>query len=438
MKHFRNFLPDFELVPSESMAPRTLKNSTFAILAGVMAAISIFSACMEEPIPYDLSNTDLYLDTLSVQSFEATTFQSPPEMGTISTLYLGQGNGFSNQYILIKLSNENTTKTLAMHQLGDSSFVIDSSYMQIWYDGDSIDITASFQLSYFPNAGDSLFGEYTSHYLDPSLSELSAMAVNIAQTMLVQDSVDTLLEEPNPPYLYFPISQSVIGDLADSTTANYTFMLTAVDSLYSRIGFQSREGGTATSPRLYIDYQYTSTDTMGVTTTDTTSSSFLTVADLSFTKPPGVAAVDSVNLTIGRANGFKSLLKLKIDSLDFPANTTIRKANISFEVNEGDSLDGFKVVGYPLESEPLSFSYQVLDEDSYTTSSSYFISGTVSDGHIVLDLKYYIHGIIQGKIQNYGIKLYSSITNNPFELLHLETTNPDSIDPVLKVQYVYP
>lgn len=215
-------------------------------------------------------------------------------------------------------------------------------------------------------------------------------------------------------------------------------MLTAVDSLESRIGFESREGGTGTAPRYHVFYQQTSTDTLGVTTTDTTSTTFLTISDLSFTKPPDVVESDSVNLTIGRANGFKSLLKLDIDSLDFPVNTTLRKAELAFEVQEGDSLDGFKVVGYPLESEPVSFSYQVLNEDSYSTGISYFISGTVSDGVITLDLKNYIHGIMKGDIQNYGIKLYSSITNDPFKLLHMETTNADSIDPVLKVQYVYP
>jgi hypothetical protein len=159
---------------------------------------------------------------------------------------------------------------------------------------------------------------------------------------------------------------------------------------------------------------------------------------LSFTQPPGVVETDSLNLTIGRANGFKSLLKLEIDSLDFPANTTLRKAELAFEIEEGDSLDGFKVVGYPLESTPQAFTYQVLNEDTYSTGTSYFISGTVSDGLITLDLKNYIHGIIHGKIQNNGIKLYSSITNDPYKMLHLEIANPDSINPVLKVQYVYP
>lgn len=404
----------------------------------LFAVLCTMFGCIEEPIPYDLSDTDLFLDTLSIQTFESTTFQSPPEMGTVSNLYLGKGNGFSNQYILIKLSSTNTSRNVEMHELDDSSFVVDSTFLKVWYYADSIDITSAFQLSYFPTAGDSIFAEYLSHYLDPSYSELSALAVNIAQTALVQDSVDTLVEDPTPPYLYFPITSSVVQDLADTTLANYTFMLTSVDSLDSRIGFESREGGTTTTPRYSVFYRYTSTDTLGVTTTDTTSTSFLTVADLSFTQPPGVVETDSLNLTIGRANGFKSLLKLEIDSLDFPANTTLRKAELAFEIEEGDSLDGFKVVGYPLESTPQAFTYQVLNEDTYSTGTSYFISGTVSDGLITLDLKNYIHGIIHGKIQNNGIKLYSSITNDPYKMLHLEIANPDSINPVLKVQYVYP
>ncbi len=362
---------------------------------GLMAALCAMFGCMEEPIPYDLSNTDLSLDTLTVQSFQSTTFQSPPEMGTLSTLYLGKGDGFSNQYILLKISSNNTNRNVEMHELDDSSFVVDSTYLKVWYYADSIDITSAFQLSYFPTAGDSIFGEYISHYLDPAYSELSAMAVNIAQTTLVQDSVDTLIEDPTPPYLNFPISSSVVQNFADSTIANYTFMLTSVDSLDSRIGFESREGGTTTAPRYNVHYRYTSTDTTGVTSTDTTSTSFLTLADLSFTQPPGVAESDSLNLTIGRANGFKSLLKFDIDSLDFPANTTLRKAEMSFEVEEGDSLDGFKIIGYPLESSPQTFTYQVLNEDSYNTETSYFISGTVSDGMVTLDLKYYIHGVMQ-------------------------------------------
>jgi hypothetical protein len=359
-------------------------------------------------------------------------------MGTLSTLYLGDGNGFSNQYILIKLSNENISRTLAMHELDDSNYVVDSTFFQLWYAADSIDITSTFQLSYFPNTVDSIFSEYESHYLNPSFTELSAISVQIAQTTLVQESEDTVSDNQAPPYLYFPIDSSVILAFADTMLANYTFMITAVDSLDSRIGFESREGGTTLSPRYHLNYQYTSTDTLGVTTTDTISTSFLTVADLSFTQAPGVVDSDSTNLTIGRANGFKSLVKLDIDSLDFPTNTTFRKADFTFEVEEGDSLDGFKVIGYPLESNPLTFSYQELIEDSYQTETSYFISGTVSGGIITLDLKYYIHGIMQGKIQNYGIKLYSSVTNDPYQMIHLETASPDSIDPILKVQYVYP
>lgn len=413
------------------ISPRPL-----SVFLSVSIAAVFLGGCLEEPIPYNLSDTELYLDTLTISSMAATTFRSPPELGSSETLHLGRENGFKSQFVLIKISSRSLYPYVDLDELADSAFTVDSSFMVITYEKDTLDINNSFRLSYFPNSTDSLFSENESNYLNPTYSELSLEAVNIGETSMVQDPADTTAEE-NPPYLKYSISSSILEYLDDTSNVNYTFMLTAVDSIETLVGFESHESDN--EPQLTVYYHKQETDTAtGLVTVDTTSSVYSTAADLSFIEPPSVTNSDTTDLAIGRGNGFKVLLKLGIDSLDVPPATTVRKASLKLYVTDDDSAEGFKIIGFPLSDSLTSLDYSESNSDPYSTLTNYYISGSVSGGKVELDLKSYIQAIVFGRISNNGVKLYSSLTNDSFDFVHLVKTQQDSLAPILKVQYVAP
>lgn len=415
---------------------KMILKSNRPICVSLGLVLIFWAGCLEEPIPYDLSETELFLDTLSISSMQATTYRTPPELGSSETLHLGKKNGFASQFVLIKISSRSMYPYVDINTLDDSTVTVDSSFMIFTYDKDTMDIAPTFRLSYFPNSSDSLFSENNSNYLNLAFSDLSVDAVTIGDTILVQEAADTSGEQ-SPPYLKFSIPSSVMQYLDDTSNVNYTFMLTAVDSLETLVGFESDEA--ANEPQLTVFYQIQVTDTIsGTVSIDSTSSIYSTESDLSFLEPPGITMEDTTTLAIGRANGLKVLLQLGIDSLDVPPVTTIRKAILEMHVSADDSAAGMTVIGYPLADSVVALEFFEAGSDDYSTLTDYFISGSVSGNKLKLDLKNYIQAIVFGRISNYGIKLHSSLTNDEFDLVHLSKSEGDTLAPVLKVQYVAP
>lgn len=397
-------------------------------LSAVLAVSLLIMACSEEPLGADLTDTSLHLDTISVASLSATSYQVPPEMGTLKRLYLGRQDGFQNQNLLIRIGPLDGTSGLELSDLADTSVSVDSAFFTLVCSLDSIPTNLPFQLGYFPQGGDSIFSESGSNY--QNFNHLSSLTI-ISDTTFIEDPPDTAAEaQISNPYLKFPLPLAVLEEITDSLH-NRVFSVTyGVDPLLDIvidqvIPFYSREAESSPPsqrPRLTVHYN------------DSLALAFASGGDLTITVPAPLSAADTLSLAIGRAMGLQSLVAIAFDPGQLPTQAVIKTARLRLPTLE-DPAD-FVVLGYPLEEEP-PFPYQFhrLVTD-YSYRSNYRLSAPLAEHYLELETGPYLQALIYGRLENHGLVLISDPQDNdPFQTVHFSR---DSFPITLMVQYVAP
>ena len=404
----------------------------------------IISGCLENTVSADLNNPGMMHDTLSISSIMGFNYQTPPELGNSTLLYLGtDSSGFQNPFALFKVQSNSINTSETFDSFLDSTVEIDSAKFILTFNNDTIETGMIFDLYYFPNSGDSIFNESNSNYLNLIESELSSEYVSSGRLFQrLPDSTETIY-----PTLSFNVL-NIIQTFIDSSNINQnrTLMIKPKFDLSHTLSFKSSESGFAFAPQLHIfthdtTYIDSTSDSVSV---DTLSHEFISTDDLSIIIPPTVSSVPG-QLTLGRGLSYKGLIEISdLDSflLPLPEQSIITKAELSFHYSFDTTQSNFYLQVQPV-SDTIHYEQLqgVLLEDPINVISNILPVVNISNnGKVILNIREYLQLIHFGYVSNYGLKLEVINTSNPFNLysLYSHTSLIDSLNPELLIHYVSP
>lgn len=410
-----------------------MNNKHIARIIIIFASIILFFGCTDNPIPYDLSDSDLNIDTLTVNAITGGTFMAPPLMGSTTGLYFGNQDGNENLYSLIQFSKLSITSSIFTYNLLDSAVVMDS----IVFNFTALDTNlildypsfagSKFELSYFPDGGDSVFSESESNYLNlPEADIANSIAIGTGSLILAEpDSNEAVF-----PTLTISIEdvENVLNFIADtSDTENRTFMLKNLDPIDGIVAFRSRE--SLDYPTLTAHYQVEE---------DTLQSIFYPLQDVTIVAPRDVTEDDKNNITISRAAGFKSILQFDISDLPQDSTTmVIKSAELIINTTSEESLDEIVIKAVVLDEIVVLEDYWEISKDEYAIEDDIQMEGSFDFNQMEIELRAYLQGIITGSYVNLGLKLYTSSSSDPFKTIRFILDSDDqTLIPYLRITYV--
>lgn len=413
-------------------------------LSVFFSLLILISGCLENTVSADLNNPGMMHDTLSISSIMGFNYQTPPELGNSTLLYLGtDSSGFQNPFALFKVQSNSINTSETFDSFLDSTVEIDSAKFILTFNNDTIETGMIFDLYYFPNSGDSIFNESNSNYLNLIESELSSEYVSSGRLFQrLPDSTETIY-----PTLSFNVL-NIIQTFIDSSNINQnrTLMIKPKFDLSHTLSFKSSESGFAFAPQLHIfthdtTYIDSTSDSVSV---DTLSHVFISTDDLSIIIPPTVSSVPG-QLTLGRGLSYKGLIEISdLDSflLPLPEQSIITKAELSFHYSFDTTQSNFYLQVQPV-SDTIHYEQLqgVLLEDPIDVISNILPVVNISNnGKVILNIREYLQLIHFGYVSNYGLKLEVINTSNPFNLysLYSHSSLIDSLNPELLIHYVSP
>jgi hypothetical protein len=404
-----------------------MKNNRLFTTIVIITSIIIFSGCTENPIPYNLSDSNLNIDTVTVRSIEGGTYLAPPLMGSTKGIYFGSANDFNNLFSLIQFSSISLSGVVNTYNLLDSLVTVDSLVFTFTATVDSLLTNSQFELYYFPEGGDSVFSESESNYLNITETDVSS-AVPIAKSIFVQDVPDST--ETVYPKLSFTIDKKddIVNFIADtSDTQNRTFMLKNIDPIDNNLSINSRE--SADYPIINVHYRVND---------DTLHSVFFPLKDVTIVEPRQITENDINNISVGRATGLKSIIQFDFSVIPIDSNAmVIKSAELIFNSIPEISFDEFEIKVAILEDSVNISNYWTIDEDEYSIEPDILMTGTFNGNQMIIEIRSFLQGVNTGSYNNYGLKLYGSSSSDPFQSanLILDQNNSDN-NPYLKIVYV--
>jgi hypothetical protein len=386
-----------------------------------------FFSCTENPIPYNLSDSSLNIDTVTVRSIEGGTYLASPLMGSTKGLYFGNVDGFNNLFSLIQFSSLSLSGTLRNYSLLDSTVTIDSLVFTFTATDDTLLTNSQFELYYFPEGGDSVFSETKSHYLNINETDV-VNAAPIGQSIFTQEVPDST--ESVYPKLSFKIDNKndIISFIADTAaTQNRTFMLKNIEPIDDIVSIRSRE--TVDFPIINVYYRANE---------DTIHSVFFPLKDMTIVEPRQITESDMNNISIGRAAGLKSIIQF--DFNEIPIDSTamvIKSAELVFNAIPEITLDDFEIKAAILKDSIGISNYWEIDEDEYSIEQDILMTGTFENNQMKMEIRSFLQGVNTGSFKNFGLKLYGSSSSDPFQSanLILDQNNSDN-NSYLKIVYV--
>lgn len=409
-----------------------MKKSTRLRLLLISASILVLFQCKKNPIPFDLNDPDVFIDTLTVTALSGGTYFSPPLMGSTSALYFGNEDGNESLFSLLRFRNLSLTNTIYTYNLLDDDASMDSLVFtftaldsNLLVDHPDL-INTKFELYYFPQSSDSVFDEDESNYLNLTEADLSS-SVAIGQGHFVEADPDS--EDVTYPFLSINVDDldNVLNFIADTIdTQNRTFMLKNIDPLDYTVAIRSRE--SSEYPVLTAHYQVNE---------DTLQSIFYPIEDVTIIRPRGVTQDDRDYLTVGRASGMKSILQIDLSSIPKDSSTIVFKtAELFINSTSLDSLNDWEIIAAVLDTNIIVENYWEVDEDEYTIEDE-TMTGYFEDALLGVQIREYLQGYMTGSYENFGLKLYMSSSSDPFKTIHLIVNSEDeSLKPYIKVAYV--
>jgi len=409
-----------------------MKKTTLSRILLISVSILVLYQCQKNPIPFDLDDPDVFIDTLTVTAISGGTFFSPPLMGSTPAMYFGNEDGNESLFSLLRFRNLSLTNSIYTYNLLDEDASMDSLVFtftaldsNLLVDHPDL-INTRFELYYFPQGGDSVFDESESNYINLTEGDV-ANSVAIGQGHFVETDPDS--GDVTYPYLSINVDDldNVLDFIADTVdTQNRTFMLKNIDPLDYTIAIRSRE--SSEYPVLTAHYQVDE---------DTLQSTFYPLEDVTIVKPRAVAQEDRDYLSIGRASGLKSILQIDLSSIPMDSSTIVFKtAELFINSTSLDSLNDWEIIAAVLDTGVTVENYWEVDEDEYTIEDE-TMTGYFEDALLGAQIREYLQGYMTGSYDNFGLKLYMSSLSDPFKTIHLIINSDDeSIRPYIKVAYV--
>ena len=390
-----------------------------------------FISCEEAAIPVKDDGIPMKLDTISFPVIKAMSYQVPPEMGRTDLLYFGKKDGYNFPYNLIKLDSSSVTAGTPFSFYNDSLIIVDSLKFSLRLDSDSIENNAEFQLHYFPNGGDSVFNELESNYINFDKSIASTF---ISTAQLESDTTDT---NQTKVFLNFLLDSSIVNAFKDTnvTDFNRSFLVELKNEELESFIFHSTDKIGGDRPQLKVYYRQFISDSVVL---DTTFRTYAAIEDLSVIIPPPISTDDSSYLSVGAAMGLKSIVLVDMGDWILDPKAIISSAELIFNSALNDTLQNYMVISYPIINEGDFLQFSSFDNDPYDEDFSYYTSTSIVDDKLKINHRKIATEIGHQKYINYGFKLETSLSNDPFKTMLFYSIDSPDYFPVMRVIYVLP
>jgi len=390
-----------------------------------------FISCEEAAIPVKDDGVPMKLDTISFPVIKAMSYQVPPEMGRTDLLYFGKKDGYNFPYNLIKLDSSSVTAGTPFSFYNDSLIIVDSLKFSLRLDSDSIENNAEFQLHYFPNGGDSVFNELESNYINFDKSIASTF---ISTAQLESDTTDT---NQTKVFLNFLLDSSIVNAFKDTnvTAFNRSFLVELKNEQFESFIFHSTDKIGGDRPQLKVYYRQFVSDSVVL---DTTFRTYAAIEDLSVIIPPPISTDDSSYLSVGAAMGLKSIVLVDMGDWILDPKAIISSAELIFNSALNDTLQNYMVISYPIINEGDFLHFSSFDNDPYDEDFNYYTSTSIVDDKLKINHRKIATEIGHQKYINYGFKLETSLSNDPFKTMLFYSIDSPDYFPVMRVIYVLP
>ena len=405
-----------------------LKNQ---IIGFCLIGLIIFFSCEEAAIPVKDDGIPMKLDTISFPVIKAMSYQVPPEMGRTDLLYFGNKDGYNFSYNLIKLDSSSVTAGTPFSFYNDSLIIVDSLKFSLRFDSDSIENNPEFQLRYFPDGGDSVFNELESNYINFDKSIASTF---ISTGQLESDTTDT---NQTKVFLNFLLDSSIVNAFKDTniTDFNRSFLVELKNEESESFIFHSSDKVGADGPQLKVYYRQFVSDSVVL---DTTFRTYAAIEDLSIIIPPPISTDDSSYLSVGTAMGLKSIVLVDMVDWILDPKAIISSAELIFNFALDDTLKNYTVISYPIINEGDFLQFSSFDKDPYDEDFNYYTSTSIVEDKLKINHRKIATEIGHQKYNNYGFKLETSLSNDPFRTMLFYSIDSSDYFPVMRVIYVLP
>ena len=405
-----------------------LKNQ---IIGFCLIGLIIFFSCEEAAIPVKDDGIPMKLDTISFPVIKAMSYQVPPEMGRTDLLYFGNKDGYNFSYNLIKLDSSSVTAGTPFSFYNDSLIIVDSLKFSLRFDSDSIENNAEFKLRYFPDGGDSVFNELESNYINFDKSIASPF---ISTGQLESDTTDT---NQTKVFLNFLLDSSIVNAFKDTniTDFNRSFLVELKNEESESFIFHSSDKVGADGPQLKVYYRQFVSDSVVL---DTTFRTYAAIEDLSIIIPPPISMDDSSYLSVGTAMGLKSIVLVDMGDWILDPRAVISSAELIFNFALDDTLQNYTVISYPIINEGDFLQFSLFDKDPYDEDFNFYTSTSIIDDKLKINHRKIATEIGHQKYINYGFKLETSLSNDPFRTMLFYSIDSPDYFPVMRVIYVLP
>jgi len=401
------------------------------IIVFCLIGLITFFSCEEAAIPVKDDGIPMKLDTISFPVIKAMSYQVPPEMGRTDLLYFGNKDGYNFSYNLIKLDSSSVTAGTPFSFYNDSLIIVDSLKFSLRFDSDSIENNPEFQLSYFPDGGDSVFNELESNYINFDKSIASTF---ISTGQLESDTTDT---NQTKVFLNFLLDSSIVNAFRDTniTDFNRSFLVELKNEESESFIFHSSDKVGADGPQLKVYYRQFVSDSVVL---DTTFRTYAAIEDLSIIIPPPISTDDSSYLSVGTAMGLKSIVLVDMVDWILDPKAIISSAELIFNFALDDTLKNYTVISYPIINEGDFLQFSSFDKDPYDEDFNYYTSTSIVEDKLKINHRKIATEIGHQKYNNYGFKLEPSISNDPFRTMLFYSIDSPDYFPVMRVIYVLP
>ena len=401
------------------------------IIVFCLIGLITFFSCEEAAIPVKDDGIPMKLDTISFPVIKAMSYQVPPEMGRTDLLYFGNNDGYNFSYNLIKLDSSSVTAGTPFSFYNDSLIIVDSLKFSLRFDSDSIENNPEFQLRYFPDGGDSVFNELESNYINFDKSIASTF---ISTGQLESDTTDT---NQTKVFLNFLLDSSIVNAFKDTniTDFNRSFLVELKNEESESFIFHSSDKVGADGPQLKVYYRQFVSDSVVL---DTTFRTYAAIEDLSIIIPPPISTDDSSYLSVGTAMGLKSIVLVDMVDWILDPRAIISSAELIFNFALDDTLQNYTVISYPIINEGDFLQFSSFDKDPYDEDFNYYTSTSIVEDKLKINHRKIATEIGHQKYINYGFKLETSLSNDPFRTMLFYSIDSPDYFPVMRVIYVLP
>ncbi|MBH30903.1 MAG: hypothetical protein CMG71_02795 [Candidatus Marinimicrobia bacterium] len=392
-------------------------------------------ACENDAFITNLDHTSLTTHEVSTTSFRFKTYQVPPTLGGVHSIYIGKKEEIDASQTLVEFESHEILRW--------ANIVIDSGHFQFTLDTNYTGLVpevSSITMGYFRR--DSNYAELESNYsnVDWIVDDYPKLSSHF-----VTDSTGLT-------HLRFPVDSATVETLADTAEGSWLYVLESPETADYMLQFYASE--SPVYQPLFRTFLHSNSSDSDTSEAKDSVRVFTGRSDVTLFIPPDLSSgqFDSSFSYLGVATGLVTVFKPDLGVLAIPEEATIGRAKLSlpFDVENSStvSLDSLYFQAYALEDSVLDWKWgEVLTADSYEHHTATFArsSSAAPVGSILkLDVTELLQSIISGRddngaeILNVGIKLKMINSATVFDFAAMRTDSSASGQPLLEVFYEVP